>query len=174
MSKERSFPLDVLCTLVELPVRTVRYYIQIGLVDRPEGETRAARYTQRHLDQLLTIRKWTQAGMSLERIGEVLAAEQRSEPPLPEADHLCCGTFGRIDVERYAVEAFARVGQLSPPLETAAAVLKRAQTTARFRINPTILQNEYFPGFFQGSAGIGYSLLRLGAPKKFPNILAFE
>lgn len=84
MSKERSFPLDVLCTLVELPVRTVRYYIQIGLVDRPEGETRAARYTQRHLDQLLTIRKWTQAGMSLERIGEVLAAEQRSEPPLPQ------------------------------------------------------------------------------------------
>jgi DNA-binding transcriptional MerR regulator len=84
MSKERSFPLDVLCTLVELPVRTVRYYIQIGLVDRPEGETRAARYTQRHLDQLLTIRKWTQAGMSLERIGEVLAAERHPEPPLAQ------------------------------------------------------------------------------------------
>lgn len=78
---DRSFSLDELCVLVELPRRTVRYYIQLGLVDRPEGETRAARYLQKHLDQLLTVKKWALAGMSLERIRELLEAER--QPQLP-------------------------------------------------------------------------------------------
>jgi len=67
------FSLDELCTLTELPKRTVRYYIQIGLVDRPEGETRGARYHRKHLEQLLSIRHWTQAGLSLERIRALLS-----------------------------------------------------------------------------------------------------
>ena len=81
-SEVESYTLETLCTLVELPRRTVRYYMQIGLVDRPEGETRAARYFQRHLEQLLLVKKWTQAGLSLERIREVLAAERHPEPPV--------------------------------------------------------------------------------------------
>lgn len=76
------FSIDELCTLTELPKRTIRYYIQIGLVDRPEGETRGARYHRRHLEQLLSIRHWTQAGLSLERIRTLLsgAAAPPSEP----------------------------------------------------------------------------------------------
>jgi len=72
--------LAELCVLSDMPVRTVRYYIQVGLVDRPEGETRAARYGSRHLEQLLLIRKWTNAGVSLERIGELLKGD---EAPVP-------------------------------------------------------------------------------------------
>lgn len=77
----KDFSIDELCTLVDLPKRTIRYYIQIGLLDRPDGETRAARYGQRHLEQLLGIRRWTHAGLSLERIRELLSAP--TEPPLP-------------------------------------------------------------------------------------------
>lgn len=76
----KSFPLTELCSLVDMPVRTVRYYIQQGLVDRPSGETRAARYSQHHVDQLLLIKKWTVAGLSLDRIRELLAG---SEPQTP-------------------------------------------------------------------------------------------
>ena len=72
-----SYPLAELCVLVDLPPRTVRYYVQIGLVDRPQGETRAARYGTVQLEQLLQIKKWTAAGLSLERIRELL----RGEPP---------------------------------------------------------------------------------------------
>jgi len=68
----KQFPFNDLCTLVEMPGRTVRYYIQQGLVDRPEGAKRGSYYTHRHLHQLLTIRKWQQAGLSLERIREIL------------------------------------------------------------------------------------------------------
>jgi len=83
MSHVTQYSLDELCALVDLPRRTVRYYMQMGLVDRPEGETRAARYFQKHLDQLLTIKKWAQAGMSLERIREHLAGEQLPLLPAP-------------------------------------------------------------------------------------------
>ena len=76
----RTYSLDELCTLAELPRRTVRYYIQVGLLDRPLGETRAARYTGRHLEQLLQVRKWADAGVSLERIRELL---QGAPPPVP-------------------------------------------------------------------------------------------
>lgn len=72
--------LDELAALVDLPKRTVRYYIQLGLVDRPDGETRAARYGPRHVEQLLQVRKWADAGVSLERIRELLSGEA---PPVP-------------------------------------------------------------------------------------------
>ena len=81
----RTFTLDELATLVDLPKRTVRYYIQLGLVDRPVGETRAAQYSSRQLEQLLTIRKWSQAGVSLERIRELLSGETPPVPPRPRA-----------------------------------------------------------------------------------------
>ena len=77
--------LSELCVLADLPARTVRYYVQIGLVDRPEGETRAARYGSAQLEQLLLIKKWTAAGVSLERIRELLHGEQAPIPPRPRA-----------------------------------------------------------------------------------------
>lgn len=78
---QNSFTLAELCVLADMPVRTVRYYVQIGLVDKPEGETRAAKYSERHLEQLLLIRKWTGAGVSLDRVRELLQGEEAPIPP---------------------------------------------------------------------------------------------
>ena len=80
---EKRFTMEELVRLVDLPKRTVRYYIQRGLVDRPEGPRRTAWYTSRHLEQLLAIKRWQRAGLSLERIGEILRQEARGEPPPP-------------------------------------------------------------------------------------------
>jgi DNA-binding transcriptional MerR regulator len=77
----QTFSLDELCTLTDLTKRTVRYYVQIGLVNRPEGETRAAKYSPEHLEQLLLVKKWTAAGVSLDRIRELL---QGGSAPVPE------------------------------------------------------------------------------------------
>ena len=77
------FSLDELCQLSNTPKRTVRFYIQQQLVDRPIGEKRAARYSQHHLEQLLTIRKWQDAGLSLERIGEILKSPEADDLPPP-------------------------------------------------------------------------------------------
>ncbi len=81
MTDPKTFALDELCTLSDTSRRTVRYYIQLGLVDRPIGETRAAHYVGRHLEQLLKIRHFTDAGVSLERIREVLSGEAPPVPP---------------------------------------------------------------------------------------------
>jgi DNA-binding transcriptional MerR regulator len=77
------FSLDDLATLVDLPRRTVRYYIQEGLVARPEGAKRGAYYTRAHLEQLLAIRKWQRAGLGLERIRELVGSEDEQGVPLP-------------------------------------------------------------------------------------------
>ena len=77
----KHFSFDELCALAELPRRTVRYYIQIGLVDRPEGGGRGAYYTGIHLEQLLAVRRWQRNGLSLERIGELMRDETGSNPP---------------------------------------------------------------------------------------------
>ncbi len=80
-SPSQSFSLDALCALTDLSKRTVRYYVQLGLVSRPEGETRAAKYSPQHLEQLLLIKKWTAAGVSLDRIRELL---QGGPAPVPD------------------------------------------------------------------------------------------
>lgn len=78
------FSLDELCSLADLPRRTVRFYIQQGLVERPEGTRRGAYYTREHLDQLLTIRKWQRAGLSLARIGELVSGSDEGKDLPPE------------------------------------------------------------------------------------------
>lgn len=119
----RTYSLDELCALVDLPKRTVRYYVQIGLVSRPVGEKRGAYYTEHHLEQLLTIRKWSQAGLSLERIGELLAGQGTEvPPPRPRAP-------GTVEVHSHLVVADG----LEVVLEPSRAGLNPAQVRAFFR-----------------------------------------
>jgi DNA-binding transcriptional MerR regulator len=82
-NSQQRHSIEELSTLVEMPLRTVRYYIQLGLVDRPIGEKKAAYYTATHVDQLLTIRKWQKAGVSLDRIREILATPAAGLLPPP-------------------------------------------------------------------------------------------
>lgn len=81
---EPTFGIDELCALTGVVRRTVRFYTQKGLLDPPEGAKRGAHYTRRHLEQLLLIRKWQQAGVSLERIGRLLRGEVGALPPPTE------------------------------------------------------------------------------------------
>jgi len=82
MNEEVRHSIDELCRLTGLTRRTVRFYVQKGLLDRPEGEKRGAWYTPHHVEQLLLIRKWTGAGLSLEAIGDLLAGKDSDMPPV--------------------------------------------------------------------------------------------
>jgi DNA-binding transcriptional MerR regulator len=75
LNSEQRLSLDDLCRLSALPKRTVRYYAQMGLMDKPLGEKRGAHYKGQHLEQLLRIRTLSEAGVSLERIRAVLQGE---------------------------------------------------------------------------------------------------
>jgi DNA-binding transcriptional MerR regulator len=58
----------------------LRYYIQIGLVDKPIGQTRAAHYLSLHLEKILRIKQLSESGISLERIREVLSEDPLALP----------------------------------------------------------------------------------------------
>ena len=126
----RSYSLDELAALADLSRRTIRYYIQLGLVDRPVGETRAAHYTAKHLEQLLHIRKWTQAGVSLERIRELLSGEP---PPVPARAR----GPGTVEVRSHLVVADGIELAVDPAL----AGLSPEQVRALFRGALALYQN---------------------------------
>ena len=92
-ANKKRYTLDDLCQLVGLSSRTARYYIQEGLVDRPEGQKRGAYYLEKHLRQLQQIQEWQGAGYSLDRIRQLL--EEGSTP----ADTLLTLTPRRGDVQ---------------------------------------------------------------------------
>jgi DNA-binding transcriptional MerR regulator len=119
----REFTIDELAALTELPPRNVRYYIQKGLVDRPEGIGKGAYYTERHLEQLLLVRKWQLAGLSLERIGEVL--KQPTAGPLPPTPRRA----GTVEVWSHLVVADG----VEVTLEPGRAGLSPEQVRAFFR-----------------------------------------
>ena len=77
------YSIHDLATLASVPTRTVRFYIAQGLMDRPHGAKRGAWYEERHLQQLLLIRRWTDAGLSLERVRELQAGSPEDMPPRP-------------------------------------------------------------------------------------------
>jgi DNA-binding transcriptional MerR regulator len=124
VQSDRNFSLEELASLVELPRRTVRYYIQTGLVSRPQGIGKGAYYTQEHVDQLLQVRKWQLAGLSLERIADILKQPTSldSLPPTPRR-------AGTVEVWSHLVVADG----VEVTLEPGRAQLSPEQVRAFFR-----------------------------------------
>jgi DNA-binding transcriptional MerR regulator len=123
MNESRTFTLEEIATLAQTPRRTVRYYIQSGLIDRPQGIGRGAYYTHRHVEQLLLVRKWQLAGLSLDRIGELL--KQQAEGPLPPTPRRA----GTVEVWSHLVVADG----VELTLEPGRAGLSPEQVRALFR-----------------------------------------
>lgn len=92
-------------------------------------------------------------------------------------DHLCCGTFGRIEVLLVAAEILGQTGGESNwrdlALRQATWVIQRAERTEAFQLFANLPDPIYHPGFMQGTAGIGYQLLRLAEPT-LPSVLLWQ
>lgn len=84
------YSIEDLCRLTGLTRRTIRYYIQEGLVPKPEGERRAAHYLNSHLEILLRIRRLTASGLSLEAVRSRLTNENEDTEPMVHREP---GTF---------------------------------------------------------------------------------
>ena len=72
--------------MLSMSKRTVRFYIQQALVDRPEGQRRGAYYTDNHLRQLSQVKEWQQSGFSLERIRSLQEQGLTPGETLPSAE----------------------------------------------------------------------------------------
>ena len=103
-----TYTLHQVAALAGTSARTVRYYIELGLVDRPDGETRAATYGPRHLERLTQVRKWQEAGLSLDEIRDAIETGRRPGAAAPRAkavgsievwSHLTLGDGVELHVE---------------------------------------------------------------------------
>jgi len=81
--KPETYSIEQLADFSDLPERTIRYYIHRGLVSRPEGAKRGSYYLLTHLEELLQVKKWVAAGMSLERVAALLRGDLLVSPSNP-------------------------------------------------------------------------------------------
>lgn len=65
---EKKFTIDELSSLTGYSRRTIRYYIQIGLLEPPAGRGRGGFYNDSHLNKLKQIKVLNERGMSLSAI----------------------------------------------------------------------------------------------------------
>lgn len=86
-------------------------------------------------------------------------------------DNLCCGSFGRID---FLLEAGRRLENLSLVRQARAAADQRLAAAERhgFSTPDHGGSGDHFKtGLWQGISGIGYQLVRLSDPARFPSVL---
>lgn len=67
------YSLNQLEALTGLAARTIRFYIQKGLVQPPFGARKTPRYTEQHVEQLLQVKAYKEAGLNLSRIADLLS-----------------------------------------------------------------------------------------------------
>jgi type 2 lantibiotic biosynthesis protein LanM len=91
-----------------------------------------------------------------------------------DLDSLCYGNFGRIELLLVAAQKLSRPHLQAAALKQASWAISKAETTGAYQMLHNLPTNTVSHGFFQGTAGIGYELLRLAYPERLPSVLLWE
>jgi type 2 lantibiotic biosynthesis protein LanM len=105
---------------------------------------------------------------------EIEIALQTTQRHRLQADHLCCGNFGRVEVLLVGAGRCARSDWHRLAWQNAAGVIAKAKQTGAYQLFPNLPNSVFNPSFFRGTAGIGYQLLRLARPERLPSVLLWE
>jgi DNA-binding transcriptional MerR regulator len=82
---EARYAIGDLADLGGVSRRTVRYYVQEGLLPAPYGVGRGNHYGRDHLDQLLRVKALQEAGRTLDEIRDALDQGRRRAPVVLKA-----------------------------------------------------------------------------------------
>lgn len=77
--EERKYTIEELCEITGYTRRTIRYYIQEGLIDPPAGRGRGGFYFDSQLNKLLQIKSFQDKGLKLAVIHEILKKGEEPE-----------------------------------------------------------------------------------------------
>ena len=77
----KQYTIEDLCELTGFSRRTIRYYVQEGLIDPPAGRGRGGFYFDSHLEKLLKIKSLQDRGLRLSAILPVLKQRDVLESP---------------------------------------------------------------------------------------------
>jgi lantibiotic modifying enzyme len=127
------------------------------------------------------------AGIGLARLGGLaaldtpqiradltVALQTTQKTGLQEIDSLCCGNGGRIDFLVAASQRLKQPHLLEVARQWSSVVIRRSEQRGGFRLLSRLPRQAYNPGLFQGTAGIGYQLLRVAFPDQVPSVLLWE
>jgi type 2 lantibiotic biosynthesis protein LanM len=103
-----------------------------------------------------------------------IALQTMQQSGLQAIDNLCWGNFSNIEVLLIGAQQLSRPEFLEIAQKQAAWVVTRAQEASSFQLLSNLPTKVYNPGFFQGTAGIGYELLRLAHPDLLPSVLLWQ
>jgi DNA-binding transcriptional MerR regulator len=67
--------------------RTVRYYVQRGLIDPPVGLGRGSGYTSKHAEQIQRVLRLQREGLPLESIGQLADSQTQAVVPIRPVIH---------------------------------------------------------------------------------------
>jgi DNA-binding transcriptional MerR regulator len=80
MTADTRYAIGDLATLGGVSRRTVRYYVQEGLIPAPLGVGRGNHYTAEHLEHLLRVKALQESGQTLDEIRRTLAKTNAARP----------------------------------------------------------------------------------------------
>ena len=89
-------------------------------------------------------------------------------------DNLCCGSFGGIELLLTAGLRREMPALIAAARARASTILRQRRATGAYRLLPSSVAGVYDPALYQGTAGIGYGLLRLCLPQMCPSLLLWE
>ncbi|WP_414517106.1 type 2 lanthipeptide synthetase LanM family protein [Nostoc sp. PCC 9305] len=118
-------------------------------------------------------------GLSIYQTDEILqdvevALQTTLKYGLQGLDHLCCGNFGRIEVLLVAGQKLFRPHLLEIAQKQTAWLVAQPDRAVTYHLFNNLPNSLFNPGFFQGTAGIAYQMLRLAYPEMLPSVLLWE
>ena len=95
MSATIRYAIGELAALSGISRRTVRYYVQEGLIPPPLGLGRGNHYTSDHLEQLLRVKSMQESGRTLDEIRECLGQKPQARTSQPSRDPIASRSLWR-------------------------------------------------------------------------------
>jgi DNA-binding transcriptional MerR regulator len=106
------YNIETLARLTGLTRRTVRYYVQRGLIPKPEGGGRGHYYTDEHLRLIEMIKIWQKQGVPLEKMRVLI--RQGTQPDHAEvAYEIESTTASQVTTDRWITVRFGGSVELS-------------------------------------------------------------
>ncbi|MDO5499829.1 MAG: MerR family transcriptional regulator [Propionibacteriaceae bacterium] len=123
-------------------VRTIRYYHQIGLLPVPVGRGVRRDYGLDHIARILRIRWLADAGLSLDAVADLLAAEERSEldTDVPEP-HAYAASLRDLRATGRSIDE--RMAQLQSQRRRISALIAMAEEGRELTALPAALETFY-------------------------------
>ncbi|HXV65306.1 MAG TPA: MerR family transcriptional regulator, partial [Vicinamibacteria bacterium] len=92
------YSIGELANLGGVSRRTVRYYVQEGLIPPPHGLGRGARYDRAHLEQLLRVKALQERGLTLDEVRRAIGSKQELPASEVVPEHISRSHWTRVEI----------------------------------------------------------------------------